>query len=322
MATCTLYSEPVGTQTSAQLQPSLFFYLSKAFDTVWHRGLLAKVASFNIGGNVLRWLESYLSCRVQQVRVSGSLSQPFEVCSGVPQGSILGPLLFLRYVNDLTRVPNTSLYADDTTLVASELSLPMACNSLQWEIRSVVEWMRLWKLRPNAGKTVILCIPPHPRSDLSHIGQYLFHFPDDRTPIPIVSHHKHLGVIFDSGMSWSHHLEYLERRTSSAVGVLYSHMSHLPLVCRRAFYASYILPIILYCSIVRCSAGAGMLARLELMHRRILRAIFRFPLDTPLTILYSQCKTCPLQTIINRLCCRFIHQIKLLKAPMHIQNAL
>eukprot|EP00117_Sycon_ciliatum_P007452 scpid43917/ scgid10550/ Probable RNA-directed DNA polymerase from transposon BS; Reverse transcriptase len=136
-----------------------FFDLSKAFDTVWHRGLLAKVATFNIGGNVLRWLESYLSCRVQQVRVSGSLSQPLEVCSGVPQGSILGPLLFLLYVNDLTRVPNTSLYADDTTLVASELSLPMACNSLQSEIRSVVEWMRLWKLRPNAGKTVILCIP-------------------------------------------------------------------------------------------------------------------------------------------------------------------
>ena len=99
-------------------------------------------------------------------------------------------------------------------------------------------------------------------------------------------------------------------------------MSHLPLACRRAFYASYILPIILYCGIVWCSAGAGMLTWLELMHRRILRATFRFPLDTPLTMLYSQCKTCPLQTIISRLCCRFIHQIKLLKAPMHIQNAL
>ena len=184
---------------------------------MWHRGLLAKVASFNIGGNVLRWLESYLSRWVQQVRVLGSLSQPLKVCSGVPQGSILGPLLFLLYVNDLTHVPNTSLYADDT-LVASELSLPMACNSLRSEIRSVVEWMRLWKLRPNAGKTVILCIPPHPRSYLSYIDQYIFHFPDDRTPIPIVSHHKHLGVIFDSGMSWSHHLENLERQTSSAVG--------------------------------------------------------------------------------------------------------
>ena len=134
---------------------------------------------------------------VQQGRVSGSLSQPLEVCSGVPQGSILGPLLFLLHVNNLTRVPNTSLYADHATLVASELFLPMACNSLQSEIRSVVEWMRLWTLRPNAGKTVILCIPPHPRSDLCCIDQYIFHFPDDRTPIPIVSHHKHLGVIFD-----------------------------------------------------------------------------------------------------------------------------
>ena len=71
-----------------------FFDISKAFDTVWHRGLMAKIASFSIQGRILRWLESYLCCRSQQVNISGQLSQPERVCSGVPQGSILGPLLF------------------------------------------------------------------------------------------------------------------------------------------------------------------------------------------------------------------------------------
>ena len=97
-----------------------FFDLAKAFDTVWHRGLLAKLhLVFGVSGPALSWLESYLSSRSQFVSVLSINSDPLPVSSGVPQGSILGPLLFVAYVNDLPSIdPGVSLFADDTTLLS------------------------------------------------------------------------------------------------------------------------------------------------------------------------------------------------------------
>ena len=116
----------------------VFFDLSKAVDTVWHRALLAKLESiFLVRGTALQWLLSYLSCR-QTVRVSASLSDPLPVVSGVPQGSILGQLLFLTYVNDLpSLVPDVSRFADDTALLCSDSSPSNLVTSMQ----TGIAWM-------------------------------------------------------------------------------------------------------------------------------------------------------------------------------------
>ena len=106
---------------------------------------MAKIASFSIQGRILRWLESYLCGRSQQVYISCQLSHPERVWSGVPQGSILWPLLFLMYVNDIGAIPNTSLYADDTTLLASHgvaprrVSRPAGRNRLCGQVDAKVE---------------------------------------------------------------------------------------------------------------------------------------------------------------------------------------
>ena len=96
----------------------LYADMSKAFDRINHKRLMLKLANSGVGGNLLQWFQSYFTDRRQRVTVLGVTSKPLPVCSGVPQGSILGPALFLLYVNDLLEAPTSSraaMFADDTT---------------------------------------------------------------------------------------------------------------------------------------------------------------------------------------------------------------
>ena len=113
-------------------------------------------------------------------------------------------------------------------------------------------------------------------------------------------HHKHLGVTLDSKLDWSHHFQNLEKRASSVVGILYGHLPHISRECRKTFYHTYVLPIFLYCCVVWCGAGNGLFAKLEIVHRRILRAILRLPPETNIAVLYENCCTFPLKHYIDR----------------------
>ena len=225
-----------------------FFDLAKAFDTVWHRGLFGKLAhQYGITGSALTWLKSYLTDRTQCVKVAGVLSQELPVLSGVPQGSILGPLLFLLFVNDLPNVTaGVSLYADDTTLIRSSPKSNTLLVDLQSGINAVVEWMSSWKLKPNIAKTEAMFITP------DHLSPAL-HFPDSSDLIKIVTHHKHLGVILDSSLSWAPHVEHICSRTSSVIGMIRPHSTFLSDKCKTLFYRSYVLPIFDYSDI--CWSG-------------------------------------------------------------------
>ena len=131
-----------------------FFDLAKAFDTVWHKGLLYKLKYYGVSGKLLSLLKSYLTNRTQCGKVGTAVSSSASLLSGVPQGSILGPLLFLIFVNDLPNlVPIVSLYADDTAVIDSATSLATLENSMQSKINAVVAWMRKWRLHPNVKKT-------------------------------------------------------------------------------------------------------------------------------------------------------------------------
>eukprot|EP00117_Sycon_ciliatum_P000815 scpid75161/ scgid6727/ Probable RNA-directed DNA polymerase from transposon BS; Reverse transcriptase len=236
-----------------------FFDLAKAFDTVWHRGLLAKLhIVFGVSGPALSWLESYLSSRSQFVFALSINSDPLPVSSGVPQGSILGPLLFVAYVNDLPSIdPVVSLFADDTTLLSASSSSAALVPRVSAQICSVLRWMQTWRLRPNLTKTEIMFLPP-----ISSMS--LLHHPDFPEPIKVVSNHKHLGIMLDDRLSWSFHIDALCSRSSSALGVIRPHCFHLPFKCKILFYKLYILPLFMYAAVSWCGLSSVLAERLKI----------------------------------------------------------
>ena len=292
----------------------VFFDLAKAFDTVWHRGLLAKLESvFLVHGPALQWLSSYLSCRHQTVRVSTSLSDPLLVVSGVPQGSILGPLLFLLYVNDLPAlVPNVSLFADDTALMCSDSSADNLTASMQSGVNATVTWMETWKLKPNLAKTEAMFFSPSPPTQL-------LYFPGlNSTPIKVVNEHKHLGVILDRQLSWSPQVQSVCKRASASLGMLQPHCQHLNDNCRKLFFKSYILPIFDYCDIAWCGLSQTLLHRLEVHQRLLLKILFRKDQTFASLCLYKLASTHPLLARHQQHLCILVQKIFLAQVPKHI----
>ena len=138
--------------------------ISKAFDRVWHAGLLHKLKSYGISGQIFSLISSFLSNRQLRVVLDGKSSQEYPVNAGVPEGSILGPTLFLLYINDLPDdvICDIAVYADDTTLYsrcdqASDLwqQLELACE-LESDLQDMVDWGKKWLVDFNAGKTQLV----------------------------------------------------------------------------------------------------------------------------------------------------------------------
>ena len=178
----------------------VFFDISKAFDRVWHKGLLVKLNATGLPQDLVNLLGNYLSGRYQRVVVPGTKSSWKQIRAGVPQGSILGPLLFLLYVNDIVSniQSNIRLFADDTSLfliIDKDSDVASSALTLNQDISTVMEWAERWLVSFNPVKTESLLIsrkrnpPIHP--DLSMAGQ----------SIPTVPSHKHLGVFLSSDCS-------------------------------------------------------------------------------------------------------------------------
>ena len=187
---------------------AIFCDISKAFDRVWHKGLLFKLHSVGISGSLLQWFTDYLANRKQRVVIPGVSSSWSSVEAGVPQGSILGPLLFLLYINDIVENINSSirLFADDTTLYIIVDNPVEAAYQLNSDLSKIHQWANQWLVtfNPSKSESVIFSRkrnrPNHP--------QVLM----DQQPIHEVNLHKHLGIIFSSDCTWHDHLEYIKSK--------------------------------------------------------------------------------------------------------------
>ena len=177
----------------------VFIDFAKAFDSVPHERLLLKLQAYGICGSLLKWFRSFLTTRKQRVVVNGCYSDWSDVSSGVPQGSILGPLLFIMYINDISSVVQSSIkmFADDVTLYTT-VKTPEDCKQLQNDLNSVAGWCDRWQMKLHPLKCVLLCISNKrvpPKFDYIINGSHL----DWHTSI------RYLGVHITSTLSWNVH---------------------------------------------------------------------------------------------------------------------
>ena len=174
---------------SSKYVVAVFFDLQKAFDRVWHKGLLCKLEAAGVRGAPLQWFRSYLSDHRQRTRVADAVSSTLPLSAGVPQGAILSPLLFILYVNDITQVSSAdvNLFADDTSSFVADKCPHRLCARLQDTVDQLAKWFDRWLLTVNVKKSaVVLFRSVRMRAfdlDVSLGGE----------KVPQVSAHKHLG---------------------------------------------------------------------------------------------------------------------------------
>ena len=194
---------------------AIFLDLAKAFDSVSHDILLRKLYKYGIRGNVHSLFTSYLSSRYQFVKLDNTLSSLVRVLFGVPQGSILGPLLFLIFINDLPLATSffIRLFADDTVLCAEDNDITRLEKNVNLELKKVYAWLASNKLTLNISKTKFMLISPRRK-----IPKFLINI--DNKPLEQCNSYKYLGVFIDQDLSWKPHIEYICTKISKACGAL------------------------------------------------------------------------------------------------------
>ena len=220
---------------------SIYLDFAKAFDTVPHTRLMIKLESFGISGEVLAWIKSFLTGRTQIVKVNGESSYESEVLSGIPQGSVLGPLLFVLYINDLPGEieSDTLLFADDTKIFKLITSIQDSL-SLQSDIHRLEDWSNKWLLNFNLKKCHVLSIGHF--ENIKHTHRYeLF-----GTELEHVFQEKDLGVTFDGNLKFDEHIQLKVNLANSIVGLIRRSFTFLDGKLFKKLFTTFVRPHLEY----------------------------------------------------------------------------
>ncbi len=196
---------------------AIFLDITRAFDTVWHGGILQKLKSMGIGGNLACFVRDFLSLRSLRTRVGGHISNSYPIYSGVPQGSVLSPTLFCIMINDIFARVNPpvqcSLYADDGAIWVSQPTQTEAIRILQGALQTIEEWSQRWGLAISAEKTTAIMFTRSRRTPDQQLQL-------NGTNLQFVSQVRFLGVIFDQKLTWGPHIAGLASRCQADLRLL------------------------------------------------------------------------------------------------------
>ena len=253
---------------------NIFVDFSKAFDTLNHSILIQKLFTYGIRGQALNLITNYFINRKQYVSFNNVCSTLRDITIGIPQGSVLGPLLFIIYVNDLLNMSNqylSILFADDTVLSFKGKDMLHLVNICNYELEKFKTWTIANRLTVNKSKTVYNVVS---NIDLDLNNVHIYFDLELLNHAPTV---RYLGVFLDESLKFKDHIEYVVGKISKAVGILYKLKSSLPNFALKALYYSLVHPYMNYCNLIWGGTFPTHLYPLIILQKRIMRIIFNRP---------------------------------------------
>jgi hypothetical protein len=282
---------------------------AKAFDTVNHEILLNKLEYYGIRGTALKWFKSYLSDRMQCTEIGDTQSKLNYIKHGVPQGSILGPLLFLLYINDIVMsspVFKFILFADDTSLFYSHKNKHDAINILNSELAKISQWLAANKLSLNVSKSKLLVFSNKKLDKSTTINQNISDADADVFKLSLngeslneVEWAKYLGVLIDNKISWKNQINAIKLKLAKGIGLLAKIRHFVPRSVLRSLYFSFINPYVDYNLLNWGMASPTNLDPLDKKIKKAIRIISFKDSDHPSAPLFKNLNILPLANSIQ-----------------------
>ena len=284
----------------------IFLDLCKAFDTVDHGILLSKLEYYGIRGLAHDWFSSYLTNRKQYVSINGTDSNLQNITYGVPQGSVLGPLLFLLYINDMTKTSKIlefHLFADDTNLFLSDKSIIALESKLNNELNLISTWLRANKLSLNIDKTNYVVF--HSPQRKLH---YNMNISISNKQIENENQVKYLGLFIDCHLSWKPHVHELAKKISRGIGLLSKIKRYVNLNILRQLYHCLVYPFLTYALTVWGNTYITTLKPLIILQKRAVRIIMFSKPDAHSAPLFKQLGILNLKDLVSFHNLLFVYQ--------------